>query len=82
MSAENSNVSILFIFKFKGVAFDTDEGMGQDESLANLLNKKYGNQTVEVRSSNEQDALTEAIDQLTEMSGFCVLDADYDVHVS
>ena len=75
-------MSILFTYQFKGVSFDTDEGMGQDESLAHLLNEKYGNLKLEVRADNENEALTEAIDQLSEISGYCVLDADYDVQVS
>ena len=75
-------MSILFTYHFKGISFDTDEGLGQDESLANLLNEKYGNLKLEVRADNEEEALTEAIDQISEISGYCVLDADYDVQVS
>lgn len=82
MLAKDNEVSILFTYRFKGVAFDTDEGMGQDQSLANLLNEKYGNLRLEVRASNEDDALSEAINQLSEISGYCILDADYDVQVS
>lgn len=82
MLMKDGEVSILFTYRFKGVAFDTDEGMGQDASLASLLNEKYGNLKLEVRASNEDDALEEAINQLSEISGYCVLDADYDVQVS
>lgn len=82
MLNKESPVSILFTYRFKGVAFDTDEGMGQDESLANLLNEKYGNLKLEIRADNEDEALTEAINQLSEISGYCVLDADYDMQVS
>lgn len=82
MLNKESPVSILFTYMFKGVAFDTDEGMGQDESLANILNEKYGNLKLEIRADNEDEALAEAINQLSEISGYCVLDADYDMQVS
>lgn len=81
-SANHGNVSRVFIFTFKGVSFDTDEGMGHDESLASLLNEKYGNRRLEVYAEHENDALSEAIDRLSDMSGYCVLDADYDMQVS
>jgi len=82
MTAKQKDISILFTFQFKGVSFDTDEGMGQDENLAHLLNEKYGNLTLEARAETEEDALGEVINQISEMSGYCVLDADYDVKVS
>lgn len=82
MINSQKDVSIVFTFQFKGVAFDTDEGMGQDTAVANLLNEKYGNLKIEVRAQDEDEALTEAIHQLSEESGYCVLDADYDVRVS
>ena len=82
MPIESSSVNRLFIFRFKGVSFDTDEGAGQDTSLANLLNEKYGNVKVEVNAEHENDALEMAIDHLSNISGYCVLDADYDMQVS
>lgn len=72
----------LFIFTFRGVIFDTDDGSGEDSSLANLLNEKYGNLRIEVRSDTEENALRDAIEQLTLASGFKVLDADYETQVS
>lgn len=72
----------VFIFLFKGVVFNTDEGDGQDEGLSNYLNEKYGHSRIEVHASSHNEALQEAISNLTEMSGFCVLDADYDMQVS
>lgn len=77
-----SNINRVFTFTFKGVSFDTDEGMGHDTSLANLLNEKYGNAKIQVNAEDENEALADAIDQLSDMSGYCVTDADYDMQVS
>ena len=75
-------VSRLFMFRFKGVMFDTDDGMGSDESLTHVLNEKYGNMKIDVRADDENDALREAIRQLTDAAGYEIIDADYDIHVS
>ena len=77
-----SNINRVFTFIFKGVSFDTDEGMGQDTSLAHLLNEKYGHSRIQVNAESEDDALHQAIDQLSNLSGYCVSDADYDMQVS
>lgn len=77
-----SNINRVFTFTFKGVSFDTDEGMGHDDSLAHLLNEKYGSVKIQVNAEHQDDALYQAIDQLSDMSGYCVTDADYDVQVS
>lgn len=81
-NSELVEVSRLFMIKFKGVIFDTDEGTGSDESLTHLLNEKYGKLEIDVRASDENDALHEAIRQLTDESGYEIIDADYDIHIS
>jgi len=79
---DSGKVSRLFMFKFKGLMFDTDEGMGSDESLSHVLNEKYGNINIDVRAENENDALREAIRQITDEAGYEIIDADYDIRIS
>jgi len=78
----NDSFNRVFTFTFKGISFDTDEGMGHDTSLAHFLNEKYGNAKIQINAANADDALAQAIDQLSGMSGYCIADADYDMQIS
>ena len=71
-----------FIFNFKGISFDTDEGDGQNSGLAHFLNEKYGSKRIHITADTEENALHEAVDQISEMSGYSVLDADYELQIS
>lgn len=71
-----------YIFKFRDVRFNTDEGDGEDELTANLLNSRYGSSTLTVQANEPDEALQAAIYQLKKFSGFDVIDADYDVSVT
>lgn len=83
MSNQNSiYASRLFQFYFKGVIFDTDEGLGNDDALADLLNERYGNMKLEIRAETEEEALEGALHILSEESGYCVKDADYEMQIS
>jgi hypothetical protein len=75
-------MSRKFIFKFKEISFDTDEGDGPDESTAYLLNSKYSNKHYITEAENENDALRFVIQQVVDMTGFPVFDVDYDVQIS
>lgn len=67
-----------YIFKFNEVVFDTNDGGEDDPQVAHLLNAKFGKTVYNVRAESQEAALKSAIDHLTEVSGFRVIDADYD----
>ena len=71
-----------YVFRFKDVKFNTTDENGEDELTANLLNSKFGRSVIETTSLNETDAFKYAIDRLKWLSGFDVLDADYDVVIT
>ena len=71
-----------FQLLFKNVQFNTDEGYGNDEGLASLLDRRYGNMRLNVHAENEDEALRDAINQIIEAAGFDVLDCDYEICVS
>jgi hypothetical protein len=75
-------MNLKFKFKFNGIRFDTDEGEVHNNIIAHLLNEKYGNSTVEVEADNKDDALSSALQKLSDTSGYLVLDADYDMSIS
>ena len=71
-----------YIFKFKDIRFNTDDGAGEDELTANLLNSRYGSSVLTIHAEEPDEALQAAIYQLKKSSGFDVVDADYDVSVT
>lgn len=67
-----------YVFKFNEVIFDTNDGGEEDPQVAHLLNSKFGRTEYSVRAATKEEALKSAIDHLTEVSGFKVIDADYE----
>ena len=71
-----------YVFRFKDVKFNTADADGEDELTANLLNSKFGRSVIQVDATKEDEALEYAIGRLKWLSGFEVLDADYDVVIT
>lgn len=71
-----------YLFRFKDIRFNTDDGAGEDELTANLLNSRYGNTTLTIYAEEPDEALQVAIRQIKKSSGFDILDADYDIIVT
>ena len=72
-----------YVFTFRGIIFDTDEGTGEDDPIvAHLLNSKYGNSVFQIRAVSQEAALTEAISLITSQSGFRIVDADYEIKIT
>ena len=72
----------VFMLSFKGIVFDTNDEQGDDPTLAAFLNSKYGHIHIKVTAYDEESALREALKELTEMSGYPILDASYDLRIS
>jgi hypothetical protein len=68
-----------YVFRFKQIKFKTDEGMGEDALVENLLNSRYGNSVIDVDAPTFDDALQFAINLIKRESGFDVVDVDYEL---
>lgn len=71
-----------YVFKFREIKFMTDDGTGDDEHVNHLLNTKFGGLTYQVRSSSQEEAFERTISHIVEVTGFNVLDADYEVSMT
>lgn len=71
-----------YVFKFKDVKFKTDDGQGEDDVVANLLNSRYGKTVITIDAPSFVDALSSVIYSLKNESGFDVLDVDYDLTIT
>ena len=84
----NSNVddarptTRVFMLSFKGIVFDTNDEQGDDPTLAAFLNSKYGYTHIKITAHDEESALREVLKELTEMSGYPIIDAAYDLQIS
>jgi hypothetical protein len=68
-----------YIFRFKTIKFMTNDGAGDDDHVNHLLNTKFGNLVYSVRASSREEAHENAISHVFEITGFKILDADYDL---
>lgn len=68
-----------YVFRFREVAFDTDEGQGEDEELNQLLSSRFECTSYQVRATSSEEAFNEMVLRMTEDTGFKILHVEYDV---
>jgi len=71
-----------YVFRFKEIKFNTNDGTGDDDLVANLLNSYYRKFVINVDAASIDDALHFAISTLKQDSGFDVLNIDYDLTIT
>ena len=71
-----------YVFRFKEIKFNTNDGSGEDDLVANLLNSRYGKSVIDVDAPSFDDALQFAINTLKKESGFDIVDVDYDLTIT
>lgn len=68
-----------YVFRFREITFDTDDGHGEDEQLNQLLSSKFECTSHHVRALSKEEAFSEIVTRLTEDTGFKVLKVEYDM---